>query len=87
MVDADRGLRKDVPVMKLQNDGKQMLQFCNQFVQEWVASVSAGAGVKHDLFWISSELAWLHCFGLFVGDLSQLQVNQLRRNYSNLTYM
>ena len=25
---------------------KQVLQFCNQFVQEWVASVSAGAGVN-----------------------------------------
>ena len=51
-------------VMNLQNDGKQVLRFCSQFVQEWVASVSAGAGVKHDLFWISSELTWLHCFGL-----------------------
>ena len=36
-------------VMNLQNDGKQVMRLCNQFVQEWVPSVSAGAGVKHDL--------------------------------------
>ena len=45
------GLRKDMAVMNFQNDGKQVLQFCNQCVQEWVASVSAAAGVKQGLFW------------------------------------
>ena len=47
-------------VMNRQNDGKQGLLFCNQFLQEWVASVSAGAGVTHDLFLISS-LFWTLC--------------------------
>ena len=74
-------------VMNLQNDGNQVLQFCNQLVQEWVTSVSAGTWAKDDLFGMSSELTWLHCFGLAVGDLSHLQVNQLRWRYSNLIWM
>ena len=49
-------------VMNLQNDGT-LLQFWNQLVQEWVASVSAGAGPLCDflrtnlaaLFWTLSR--------------------------------
>ena len=49
-------------VMSRRGDDKPVLQFGNQFVQEWVVSVNAGAVVKRGLSLISSEPSWLHCF-------------------------